>query len=166
MAGNLPVRSPLNLYALTDTTSVSGMSAWLRFGTIFTPPLVAHNDTSNKICFNTICVPPTYLLVHPGRNNEVSVVRWTAPSSGNFSFQPAVEGLDYKATTTTRFYGILNSKMALCGAKIDYYQGPIVFNFVHTVSAGDTVDLAVAFGQDANFLGHSIGIQFKITQVK
>src|SRR6266436_359517 len=41
--------SPLNLYAVTDTTTVSGMSAWLEFGTIATPPLVAHNDTSNVI---------------------------------------------------------------------------------------------------------------------
>src|SRR6266853_1771911 len=54
--------SPLNLYAVTDTTSISGMSAWLESGTYFAnPPYVAHNDTSNVICVSTFCVPPTCL---------------------------------------------------------------------------------------------------------
>jgi hypothetical protein len=51
--------SPLNLYAVTDTTSVSGMSAWLESGTYFAnPPYVAHNDTSNVICASTFVFHP------------------------------------------------------------------------------------------------------------
>ena len=91
--------SPLNLYTVTDTTTVSGMSAWLKSGTLLTPPVVAHNDTSNVICFLTVCVPPTCLLLHPGPNNEVTVVRWTAPSSGAFRVQGAAAGLDHSPTT-------------------------------------------------------------------
>ena len=157
--------SPLNLYAVTDTTSVSGMSAWLESGTLFDPPVVAHNDTSNVICFVAICVPPSYLLSHPGPNNEVSVVRWTAPSSGRFCVQGAVAGLDNKPTTTS-FYEVLNSNRILFSATIDSYRSPILFHHVLAVSAGDTVDFAVDFGEDGNYIGDSTGIQFKVTNVR
>jgi len=157
--------SPLNLYTVTDTTSVSGMSAWLEFGTIATPPLVAHNDTSKVICFLTLCVPPSYLLSHPGPNNEVTVVRWTAPSSGSFRLQGAVAGLD-QYPTTTGFYVVLNSNNYLFSATIDSYKTPLPFHKVLTVSAGDTLDFAVDFGQDGSYLGDSTGIQFKVTQVQ
>ena len=80
------------------------MSAWLKFGTYYAnPPYVAHNDTSDVICFVGVCIPPNYLHLHPGPNNEVTVVRWTAPSSGVFCVQGAVAGLDNKPTTAGSF---------------------------------------------------------------
>ena len=161
-----PLGSPLNLYTVTDTTTVSGISAWLRSGRFITNnPCVAHNDTSDEICFIGICIPPSYLLSHPGPNNEVSVVRWTAPSSGRFCVQGAVAGLDNKPTTTS-FYEVLNSNRILFSATIDSYKSPVLFHHVLTVSAGDTVDFAVDFGQDGNYFNDSTGIQFKVTNVR
>ena len=158
--------SPLNLYAVTDTTSVSGMSAWLESGTYYAnPPFVAHNDTSNVICASTFCVPPSYLHLHPGPNNEVTVVRWTAPSSGRFCVQGAVAGLD-RFPGGTGFYEVLNSNRILFSATIDSYRSPLLFHHVLTVSAGDTVDFAVDFGQDGNYFNDSTGIQFKVTNVR
>jgi hypothetical protein len=154
--------SSLNLYTMTDTTTFPGMSAWLVFGG-FVQPLVAHNDTSHTNCFATVCVPPTYLDVHPGFD-QVSVVRWTAPSSGRFAVQGAVAGLDFQYPTTTTFYEMLNSHRILFTATIDSYESPVFFQDVLTVSAGDTVDFAVDFGQDGNDTGDSTGIQFKVTQ--
>ena len=140
------------------------MSFWAE--TFATPPVVGHNDTSNTICWRTICDPPRYLVVHPGPNNEVSVVRWTAPSSGSFGVQGAVAGLDYQYPTTTTFYEVLNSHRILFTATIDSYKSPVFFQHVLTVSAGDTVDFAVDFGQDGNYIGDSTGIQFKVTNVR
>jgi len=159
--------SPLNLYAVTGTTTVSGMSAWLESGTYpDNPPYVAHNDTSNVICGSTFCVPPSYLHLHPGLNNEVTVVRWTAPSSGRFCVQGAVAGLDYVDPTTTSFYEVLDSNRILFRARIDSYKSPVFFHHVLTMSAGDTVDFAVDFGEDGNYFGDSTGIQFKVTNVR
>ena len=159
--------SPLNLYAVTDTTTVTGMSAWLESGTYSdNPPFVAHNDTSTVICFGTFCVPRTYLHLHPGPNNEVAVVRWTAPSSGSFRVQGAVTGLDFQFPTTTSFYVVLNSNRYLFSATIDSYKSPLSFHRMLTVSAGYTLDFAVDFGQNGNYLGDSTGIQFKVTQVE
>ena len=159
--------SPLNLYTVTDTTSISGMSAWLESGTYSAnPPYVAHNDTSAVICFGTFCVPRNYLHLHPGPNNEVAVVRWTAPSSGSFRLQGAVVGLDFQFPTTTTFYVVLNSNNYLFSTTIDSYKSPLSFHKVLAVSAGDTLDFAVDFGQDGSYLGDSTGIQFKLTQVQ
>ena len=94
------------------------------------------------------------------------MVRWTAPSSGRFCVQGAVAGLDFEFPTTTSFYVVLNSKKILFSATIDSYRSPLSFHHVLTVSAGDTLDFAVDFGQDGNYFGDSTGIQFKITQVK
>jgi hypothetical protein len=157
--------SPLNLYAVTDTTSISGMSAWLEAGTYSAnPPYVAHNDTSNVICFLSFCVPPGYLHLHPGPNNEVTVVRWTAPSSGVFCVEGAVAGLDHP--TTTSFYEVLNTTTILFSATIDSHRSPHLFRHMLTVSAGYTLDFAVDFGQDGNYLSDSTGIQFKVTKMK
>jgi hypothetical protein len=159
-----PLGSSLNLYTVTDTTSVPGISIWEE--TFGTPPGVAHNDTSHTICFSTWCVPPTYLIVHPGLNNEVTVVRWTAPSSGRFRVQGAIAGLDIGPTTTT-VYEVLNSNRILLRATIDSYKSPVFFQNVLRVSAaGDTVDFAVDFGQDGNYFNDSTGIQFKVTNVR
>jgi hypothetical protein len=158
-----PLGSSLNLYTLTDTTTVSGISLWY-FGAT-EDPNVAHNDTSHTICYLTACIPPKYLDEHPGPNNEVSVVRWTAPSSGKFAVQGAVQGLDIGPTTTS-FYEVLNSNRILVRATIDSYRSPVFFQHVLTVSAGDTVDFAVDFGQDGNYFNDSTGIQFKVTNVR
>src|SRR5882724_3706498 len=140
------------------------MSVWLRSGTYITDnPCVAHNDTSNVICVLNFCVPPSYLQLHPGPNNEVTVVRWIAPSSARFCVQGAVAGLD-QGPTTTSFYEVLNSNRILYSATIDSYRLPLLFHDVLTVSAGDTVDFAVDFGQDGNYFSDSTGIQFKVTK--
>ena len=94
------------------------------------------------------------------------MVRWTAPSSGNFRVQGAVAGLDFQFPTTTTFYVVLNSNNYLFSATIDSYKSPLSFHHVLTVSAGDTLDFAVDFGQNGDYLGDSTGIQFKVTQVK
>ncbi|MBA2435365.1 MAG: hypothetical protein H0V54_09865 [Chthoniobacterales bacterium] len=159
--------SPLNYYTVTDTTSVPGISAWLESGTYsINPPYVAHNDTGNVICLVTFCVPPTYLHVHPGPNNEVTVVRWTAPMSGDFYVQGAVVGLDNVVITTTTFYAVLNSTEHVFRATINSYNSPVSFHRLLTMSAGDTLDFAVDFGQNGNYGGDSTGIQFKVTRIK
>jgi len=156
--------SPLNLYTVTDTSSVPGISAWLRSGTYYIdPPLIAHNDTDSVICV-PVCVPPAYLNVHPGPNDELTVVRWTAPTSGNFFVQGVVVGLDSGGPTTTGFYLVRNSSDILFSTQTNVYRLPVSFHHVLTLSAGDTLDFAVDFGQNGNYFGDSTGIQFKVTQ--
>jgi hypothetical protein len=162
-----PLGSPLNLYTVTDTTTFNGLSGWLETGMMmYAPPLVGHNDTQQVLCFLSFCVPPTYLQLHPGPNNEVSVVRWTAPTSGSFLFQGRVVGLDHGGPTTTGFYVVLNSNNTLFSGNINVYKSPVSLHRTLAMSAGDTLDFAVDFGQNGNYNADSTGIQFKVTQVQ
>ena len=65
-----------------------------------------------------------------------------------------------RSPTTTTFYEVLNSNRILFRATIDSYKSPVLFHKVLTVSAGDTVDFAVDFGQDGNYIGDSVGGSF------
>jgi hypothetical protein len=157
--------APLNLYTVTDSTTFTGLSAWLETGmTMYAPPFVGHNDTDTTVCFRSFCVPPGYLHLHPGENNELSVVRWTAPTSGTFFLQGAVRGLD--AITSTNFLAILNSERHLFAATVSNSNPPVFFHRTLTVSAGDTIDFLVNFGQNGSYFNDSTGIQFKLTQMQ
>lgn len=158
--------SPLNLNTVTDTTTFRGLSAWLETGmTMYAPPFVGHNDTETALCYLSFCVPPGYLHLHPGANGELSVVRWTAPISGNFSLAGTVVGLD-RVPTTTNFYVVLNSNHYLFSIPVNSYGAPFRFHHVLTVSAGDTLDFAVDFGNNHTYYSDSTGIQFKLTQME
>lgn len=155
--------SPLNLYTVIDTTSSPGVSAWLASGTYAAnPPYVAHNDTSGVVC-NPVCFPPTYLHLHPGPLGELTVVRWTAPTSGNYVIQGRVQGLNPAGTTTT-LYLVVNSQPPPLNISVTGYRSPTSFHHLFTVSAGDTIDIAIDYGSNSNYINDSTGIQFNITQ--
>ncbi len=157
--------SPLNLYTVTDTTSAPGMSAWLASGTYWAnPPYVAHNDTLKKLCRATFCVPATYLHLHPGFTAELSVVRWTAPSTGRFLIEGGLMGLDFVGPTTTDVHVLVNSKKTLLNGRITSYKCPLTFNLIVKVSAGDTVDFAVDWGNNAPYYD-STGVRFALTRL-
>ena len=155
--------SPLNLLTVTDTTTFPGLSAWVA-SEMYTAPFAGHNDTDMTLCYLSFCVPPGYLQLHPGPNKEVTVVRWTAPTSGNFFLRGAVRGLDF--FTSTNFYVILNSGKPVFSAAINNREPPLYFHHALTLAAGDTLDFAVDVGQDGNYFNDSTGIQFKVTQVE
>jgi len=158
----------LNLYAVTDTTSTPGMSAWLEAGTYYSvPPFVAHNDTGKVLCLpGSMCVPPAYLHVHPGPNGELTVVRWTAPSSGKFLIEGEFEGLDPNGLTTVDVHVLVNSTKSLLSGPITSYQWPLRFKLIVRVSAGDTVDFAVGFGKNGNFICDSTGVRFALLHLE
>lgn len=156
--------APLSLYTATCTNFFGLLNSfWGTQGC--NTPMVFHNDSTQAECFETICVPPNYLDLDIGNNGQgpfSSVVRWTAPQSGTYTFYGRVEGLDWFAPTSTDFRVIYNSNSQLLKVVVNSYDQP--FSFMHnmTVSAGDTVDFAIDLGQDHGWMFDSTGIQFKV----
>ena len=159
---------PLNPYTLTDTTTVPGMSVWYKSGADWGDgwPVLGRNDTTKRICWRTVCIPPAYLLLHPGRSGESSVLRWTAPSTAKFLIEGAFMGLDFVGPTTTDVHVLMNSKKSLLSGPITSYKWPLTFNMTVKVSAGDTIDFAVGFGKDRDLNCDSTGVRFAVTQLK
>jgi len=153
----------LNLYAVGDGTCAQGLSFW-RVSEDCQPPDVGHNDTDKEICVSTFCVPAKYLHLHPGFSAELSVVRWTAPSTGRFQIEGAFMGLDWAGPTTTDVHVLVNSKKSLLSGPITSYKWPLTFNLTVKVSAGDTVDFLVGWGKnDVN--NDSTGVRFAVTRL-
>jgi hypothetical protein len=152
--------APFSIYPLTDTTSVPGMNAWLEDGTYpFNPPYVARNVTTKTICYETYCVPVTYLQFHPSSDDQYSVVRWTAPAQGVYTLEGAFVGLDSGGPTTTDVHVLVNSTVSLFQGEISSFDQPLPFQETVALRAGDTVDFAVGFGSDGNYLNDSTGIR-------
>jgi len=158
----------LNLYTLTDTTTVPGMSVLYKSGDKWTGgwPVLGHNDTTKQICVLTICIPPAYLLLHPGASGEYSVVRWTAPSTGKFLIEGAFAGQDWAGPTTTDVHVLVNSKTSLLSGPITSYKWPLTFKLIVKVSAGDTVDFAVGVGKDGDLNCDSTGVRFVLLHLE
>ena len=157
---------PLILFT-TACSVFGGDSNWAWAGC--NTPRVLHNDTSQTICFWSICVPPNYLDLDIGNNGEgpfISVVRWTAPESGTFRIYGSAEGLDYIGPTTTDLRVIYNTNRLLLTVAVDSYATPFTFSRQLTLSAGDTIDFAIDMGSNRDWHFDSTGIQFKVIQVQ
>jgi len=159
---------PFTLYAVT-CTGLFGLqdSSWAEPGC--NTPYVLHNDSTQPICFESICVPPQDLLLDIGNNGLgpfFSDVRWTAPESGTFTIRARVEGLDYVGPTTTDFFVVVNSNKLAFTATIDSYQQPLFFQRMLTVSAGDTIDFTINEGRDHDWHFDSTGLEVQITRAQ
>jgi hypothetical protein len=158
--------APLTLYVWGGTCEqIPGISFWLISPCGDTPhiPLVAHNDTDKPICWLTACIPTTYLWLHP--TSELTVLRWTAPSSGKFWMEVKFIGLDC-CTTSTYAHVLLNSKRSLLKAPINSYKWPLSFEpRALGLSAGDTLDFIVDWGKDADYNNDSTGAEVKVSKL-
>ena len=161
-------KSPFNLYTWSANNCDAGMSYWGYY--LGTPcsalPTVGHNDTDQTLCYTTWCLPPNYLGMHDGwimqgdkYVDQLSIVRWTAPSSGTFLLQGAVVGLDYGGTD---LHVVVNSSMILFYTQVTYHT-PVYFRHSLRLNAGDTVDFAVGWGANQTIYGDATGIQFNLT---
>jgi len=159
--------APLALYTETCTDMFGfADSAWATQGC--NTPYVFHNDSSQTICFETICVPPNYLQLDIGNNGAgpfISVVRWTAPQTGTYIIDASAEGLDWDGPTSTDFRVIYNTNRILFTVAIDSYELPFSFRQRLPVSIGDTLDFTVDMGKDGGWNFDSTGVEIKIGQV-
>jgi hypothetical protein len=91
----------------------------------------------------------------------LSVVRWTAPSAGKFRIQVSFVGVD-NAPTSTNVYVLRKTRLFL-KAPITSYQWPLQLQpYTWTLSAGETVDFIVDWGQDKDFGFDSTGAEVKV----
>jgi len=72
-------------------------------------PLVVHNGTANTIITaGTVSVAPGQLALHPGPDNEYSVLRWTAPRNDAVSIRSVFDGFDFVGPTSTDVHVLHN----------------------------------------------------------
>jgi len=108
-----------------------------------------------------IIFPVDTLDMHPGCHGEDTVLRWTAPLSGNYRLRGSFEGID-ECCPTTDVHIRLNSMTSLLDADINGFGQVALFDVKRAVSAGDTIDFIVGFGSDGNYFNDSTALQLAI----
>jgi hypothetical protein len=157
-----------------DTTSatIDGLNWWE--GPIFTGaqppgsfPLVGHNGTTSPITFGgTAEAQPGQLWMHPGPQDQFSVIRFTAPDAGTFVLATSFTGIDFAGPTRTDVHVLLDGSSIFNG-NVDGFgpgSGPS-FTTTLTLHAGDTIDFAVGDGTHGTYNNDSTGITATLSSV-
>jgi hypothetical protein len=128
------------------------------------PPGVAYNSTDATFTGGTVTVPAHTIWFHPGPQNQNSVLRWTAPASGNYQVKAVFWGDDFAGPTTTDVH-VLHNGVRIYSGEVSGFGPSSDQSFMSTISvaAGDTIDFAVGYGTDGNYGFDSTGVSAVIT---
>ena len=126
-------------------------------------PLITHNSSDTAITAGGVFLPPDLLDLHPGKEGQRSVLRWTAPAKGVYRFDGHFQGIDLSGTTTDAVI-VLNSKLVLFNENINGFGIPKAFVLSRELAAGDTVDFSVGYGGNG-FNSDSTGAYVAVTKI-
>ncbi len=137
---------------------VAGIRIWPKDRPI--EPWVALNHTTQTIQALGITWPAGHLAMHPGPNNQWSVIRFTAPAAGEVNVAARFVGLAEKATTDAH---ILHNGKPIFDGVINLKEAPNEISFSQSLSmtAGDTLDCLVGAG-DQHYGADTTGVAFTV----
>jgi hypothetical protein len=122
---------------------LTGISMWSSDAGM--EPNVTYNNTKGPIQALGVIWDPGRLALHPGPKGENGVLRWTAPSAGDYSVSAKFTGIAQQATTDVH---MLHGGKPLFDGFINLQgQGnESVCEKTVSVKAGDTIDFVVGWG--------------------
>jgi hypothetical protein len=126
--------------------------------------MVTKNNTGSTYTYPnapSVVQPADVLNLHPGPNNERSIVRWSSPSSGTYAVSGRFEGIDTDGTTTDVL--ITKNGTTLFTGVINGYGNQLPFSLPVTVAAGDILEFSVGYGANGSYNGDSTGLAVTIT---
>ena len=142
------------------------LPAWLGAapGNVALDPWVTKNVSNTMQTGLGLQLAPGDLAFHPGPQGQYSIVRWTAPTAGDFSVGGLFESGDRFVGSTVDVHVLENGSSLLSTNLV----GPLgtqtsPFSFLRTLNIGDTIDFAVGFGPNSNFGSDSTVLDATIT---
>jgi hypothetical protein len=141
----------------------SGLEGWLGTGPDGVPS-VLYNSTANSISIGGHTnFQPGQLAVNPGTSGEYYVVRWTAPSNGQFTIAATFSGLSTVGDSSD--VHILLNGVSLFDSAVNGSPSPTPFSGIQNVTAGDHIDFAVGWGSNGNQHDDTTGLAASIVAV-
>jgi hypothetical protein len=148
----------LNLYTVTSTV-YGGLEIWSDSSGAYSD---AYNSLGTTLINGSEQWAPHQASFHPGPNNEYSVFRFTAPTTGVYSLDSSFAGVDTVGATTDVHILVDNSQ--IFGGNVNGFgpgSGPS-FNTNLSLIAGDTVDFAIGNGGNG-YYDDGTGISASLT---
>lgn len=143
-------QSPANMLA--------GLEAW-RTGS-GPDPNVTHNPLTLSLAAPWATWEPGRLAFHPGPRGEYSVVRCTAPETGNYEINARFFGPDNKPTTDVH---VLHNGRSVFDGSLNLHDSTNSVSYKGNLSArkGDMIDFVVGVG-NGNYGGDTTGLEAAI----
>ena len=104
---------------------------------------------------------PGLLLSHPGTAGQFAVLRFTAPSAGDYTVSSAFSGID---AATTDVYVYANGISIFAGS-LNGLGDTTAFSQLVSLSAGQVVDLIVGYGSNFTSDNDATGLRAQISDV-
>ncbi len=125
-------------------------------------PCVNFNTDTKVLNWNGITWGPRSLSFHPGPKGEYSVVRWTAPTKGEYKISSSFYAIDPNATTDVH---VIGGKQNLFSDVINLNGKGKRTGFIGTVQieAGESINFIVGYGNGA-YPFDSTGLTVSITE--
>jgi hypothetical protein len=134
-----------------------------------TVPEVGKNvGGSNATCCSTVLIPPGVLWIHPGQSGDTdTIVQWTAPANGNYSYAGSFAILDTSPTgvigevfknASALYSGVLTGPPASLSGTIG---GSEPFGGTVSLNAGDVLSFAV--NRNGNYSDDSTALTLTIS---
>jgi PEP-CTERM motif len=121
-----------------------------------------NNGSGTLFSYSTISAPSRSVNLHPGASGELAVVRWTAPTAGEYLISGAFRGNDVSGTTTD--VHVLHNNVALVNGAVSGFADTEGFSQTLFLAAGDRLDFAVGTGGNG-FFNDSTGLSAIISAV-
>jgi len=140
-----PPFSPLIPFDEASTITDGGSLEFWQSSTVQNSlvPAAFYNDTGSTVVFGTVTLEPYQLAFHPGFTTD-TVIRFTAPSAGKYSFSAAFEGADTSGNTNTTLEVVQNNDTVLgSGAVTGYHNITYAFDQTVYLGAGGYLDFLV-----------------------
>jgi RHS repeat-associated protein len=130
-------------------------------------PHIIYNSTG-QVIQGGIVYPPDVLTLDPSYDGRNSVLRFTAPVSGEYFVKGRFQGIDLTRGPTTDVAILQNSKTVFAGDIRGFFRDNVStplaivpFNIRISAEAGDTIDFSVGHGPDDS-LFDSTGVEVVI----
>jgi hypothetical protein len=128
-------------------------------------PWIAVNPSSSTVDYSTLHVNPGELTLHPGVTGHYAVLRFTAPTAGQYDVNSDFFGQDSVGPTTTDVHVLVNGTTTFNGLINDYRTTFASFHQIVSLTQGETVDFAVGLGSNGTYFYDSTGLKATITAV-
>ena len=150
-------------FPLTSSNyQVSGVNAHFFPGSFSQPSAILNSNAFVTSPFCCQPLNPGQLALHPGSSGDYSIVRWTAPESGNFDLSGDYIGMDTSGTTTD--VHVLFNGGTIFDDSINGFGDTATISLDTSLQTGDLLDFAVGFGSNGNFASDYTGLDVQIVR--
>lgn len=124
-------------------------------------PHVSFNPTGSDVIFASTTFRAGRVNLHPGENGEFSVIRFTAPTAGDYSLDSAFNMRSDGGTHSTDVHVLLNN-VSQFSDLVTFFDDQKAFTQTFQLGMNDTLDFVV--GPNGEFFGDTTELQARLEQ--